>query len=270
MEAFLWTLLWNIIIAFWIMVTIFIFSIFKKKLIHYINYITATTVGLLLWIIFIWFIPELAESELSWKHLWLFILLGLFLFYVFELFLHWHHCQDLSHESHGCHHTHAHSGKSGKLMFGGTLLHNMFHWVILFWAFSINMTFGIATTFALLLHGVPQNIVNYIMNHKKEKYAYIAAFGGIFWALLTYPFADTLLENKFFILAVITWGLLYTALADIFPEFKEKWEMKAKVSYLFFIILWVSFFFGFEEMIESGHQEEVHEGHENTHDTYSH
>ena len=144
-------------------------------------------------------------------------------------------------------------------MFWGTLLHNMFHWVILFWAFSINMTFGIATTFALLLHGIPQNIVNYIMNHKKEKYAYIAAFWGIIWAFLTYPFADILLENKFAILGVITGGLLYTALADIFPEFKWKWETKAKVAYLFFIILWVSLFSWFEGMLDHWHDHEVHE-----------
>jgi zinc transporter ZupT len=40
--------------------------------------------------------------------------------------------------------------------------------------------------------------------------------------LLTYPFQAWLLAHKFYILALIAGGLLYTSLADIFPEVKEK------------------------------------------------
>ncbi len=250
MTPFIWTLLWNLIISFWIIATILVVRFFKNKLLNYINYITALTVWLLLWIIFLWFIPKLVESNLSWENIWLFILLWLFIFYIFELFLHWHHCQDLSHKWHDCHHTRSHKNKNWILMFGSTMLHNMFHWVILFWAFWINMAFGITTTVAILLHSIPQNIVNYIMNHKADKYSFIAAFGWIFWALLTYPFSSKLLENKFMILSIIAGWLLYTALADIFPEFKEKWGMKSKIIYLFFILIWVFLFVFFEKLIK--------------------
>jgi zinc transporter ZupT len=37
-----------------------------------------------------------------------------------------------------------------------------------------------------------------------------------------FPFAESIMLNKFYILSIISGGLLYTALADIFPEFKEK------------------------------------------------
>jgi len=62
-------------------------------------------------------------------------------------------------------------------MFGGTLLHNFFHGIVLFSAFSVDLYFGLATTLAVLLHAIPQNLVNYIMNHNSKKYVYIAAFG---------------------------------------------------------------------------------------------
>jgi high-affinity Fe2+/Pb2+ permease len=58
------------------------------------------------------------------------------------------------------------------------------------------------------------------MNQNSMKYVYIAAFGGIFGSFITYFFTDYLLEQKFALLAIITGGLMYTALADIFPEFK--------------------------------------------------
>ncbi|USN58669.1 MAG: hypothetical protein H6767_00695 [Candidatus Peribacteria bacterium] len=122
-------------------------------------------------------------------------------------------------------------------MFGGTMLHNAFHGVVLFSAFAIDAHFGWATMVAVLLHSIPQNIVNYVMNHKQSKYAYIAAFGGVFGALVTYPFADMLVLHKFAILAFIAGGLLYTALADIFPEFKGKGTTLKKLTYLVFIVI---------------------------------
>ena len=249
MNPFIWTLIWNLIISIWIISTIFIARFFKNKLLPYINYITALTVWLLLWIIFLWFIPELIDSQMKWIILWTSILVGLFLFYILELFLHWHHCHDLSHKKHDCHHTSLHKNKNWILIFGSTFLHNAFHWIVLFGAFWINLTFGVSTTIAILLHSIPQNIVNYIMNYKTEKYSFAAAFWWIIWVLLIYPFSTVLLANKFIILSIITWGLLYTALADIFPEFKEKWWTKTKISYLFFILLWILVYILFNHVI---------------------
>jgi zinc transporter ZupT len=44
----------------------------------------------------------------------------------------------------------------------------------------------------------------------------------VFGALATYPFSDILVENSPIILSLIIGGLLYTAMTDIFPSFKEK------------------------------------------------
>lgn len=246
-SPFLWTLIWNIVIAIWIIFVIFITKIIKNKLVSYIEYITALTVWLLLWIIFLGFIPEIInEWNLEWKEFWIYILIWIFLFYLLELFLHWHHCKDLWHGD-LCHSHHTHEHKNWLLMFWWTLLHNAFHWIVLFSAYSIDPWFWIVTTIAILFHSIPQNIVNYIMNHDNIKYAYFAAFWWIFWALLTYPFSDFLIENKFYILAIIVWWLLYTSLADIFPEFKWKWSTRKKISYFVFILIWIISFLFFEE-----------------------
>lgn len=252
---FLWTFLWNLIVAVWIIFTILLASRIKKSLSNYLELITATTVWLLLWIIFLWFIPNLNHAfEDKGIIMWVFILIWIFFFYILELFLHWHHCKDLSHEK-WCSHSHAHSHKSWALMFAWTLMHNALHGVVLFSAFAVSFNFWIATTLAVLLHSIPQNIVNYVMNEKRVKFAYIAAFGWIFWALITFPFALFLTENKFYFLSVITWGLLYTALTDIFPEFKNKWSILDKVKYLLFVILWIFIFVWFSFIWEHEHVE---------------
>lgn len=255
-SAFIWTILWNFVVAISIILIVFFSKFVKKKLIKNVEYITATTVWLLLWIIFLGFIPELTNQWIIWINLWIFILIWIFLFYLLELFLHWHHCKDLKHEKDCWHSHHTEHHNNWVLMSFWTFLHNAFHWIILFSAFSVNINFWILTTIAVLLHSIPQNIVNYIMNHNKVKYTYFAAFWWMFWAILTYPFSNFLIENKFNILAIITWWLLYTALADIFPEFKGKWTQKKKVSYLIFILIWIFIFQSFQVFTHSEHNEE--------------
>ena len=248
---FLWSLVWNILVSIWILIVIFIIKWIKNKLSFYLEYITALTVWLLLWIIFLGFLPELIESWTKWSSIWLFILIWVFLFYILELFLHWHHCKDLPNNS-TCNHEHT----NWLLMFWWTMFHNIFHGVILFSAFIIDFHFWVATTFAVLLHSIPQNIVNYVMNHNNPKYSYIASFWGVVWAILTYPFASFLIENKFYVLSIITWWLLYTALSDIFPEFKWKWTIIKKAYYLVFIVMWVILFLGFKSISDREHWRE--------------
>ena len=249
LSPFLLTILSNIIIAISILIIVFFIKFFKKKIINYLEYVTATTVWLLLALIFLWFIPELIYSWFDWKSIWLFILIWIIFFYLLELFLHWHHCKDLDHSS-NCNSSHTYEHKNWILMFGATIMHNSFHWIVIFWAFSFNFHFWIVTTIAILLHSIPQNIINYIMNHNNIKYSYFAAIWWLLWVLLIFPFTEFLISKESYILSIICWGLLYTALTDIFPEFKWKWTMIKKISYLFFIIIWIWIFFGFNILIK--------------------
>ncbi len=248
MSVFLQTLIANSIIAIWIILVVLLARFFVSKVLNYLEYITAITVWLLLWIIFLGFIPQISNSSFSWENMWIFILVWIFIFYLLELFLHWHHCRDLESNS-CCNHSHNNEDKhnSGVLMFGSTLLHNSFHWIVIFSAFSVNFHFWMATTIAVLLHSIPQNIVNYIMNHNNIKYAYFASIWTILWVLFVFPFSEIIIKNKFLILSIISWGLLYTALADIFPEMKGKWNIKQKIVYLICIIIWIFMFLWFEK-----------------------
>lgn len=236
MTPFVWALLWNIVIWSVLIILIFILRFFRKQLTKYIDYFTAITVWIFLWIIFLWFLPEIIESWMDWHEIWIYILIWLFVFYILELVLHYHHCKDLSIKDEN-HHEH----KNQTLIFIGTFLHNILHGIVLFSAFAINTQFGIATTIAVLLHGIPQNTANYIMNHNKELFVIIASLGGIIWTLTLFPFTDFLLSHRFMIISMIAWSLLYLALSDILPEVRNKWWIKTKLIYLWFMFIGVSF-----------------------------
>jgi len=254
---FIWTLFWNIFVALWIIIVVIFARFITKKLQNYLDFITAITVWLLLWIIFLWFFPELIEEWIDVHFLWIFVLVWIFLFYILELFLHWHHCKDLNPWDLN---KHKHEHESWKLIFAWTVLHNTFHWVEIFAAFSINTSFWIIVSIAILLHSIPQNVVNYVMNHNNLKIVLIWAFSWVFGAVLTYPFWEFLIDNKLYVLAIIAGWLLYTALADIFPSFKSKWNFKNKINYLVFVILGIFLFLWFNEISwhEHKHNEKYH------------
>lgn len=237
LSPFLLWLLWNLAIAGVIISLVFLMSLIRKRIINKVDKLVAFSVGLIISIVFLGFIPETIEHGwLDPELVWILVLSGILIFYVLELFLHWHHCKDLATDGHS-HHDHEH--ESSSLISVGTFFDNAIHGLVLFSAFSIDIHFGIVTTLAILLHAIPQNIANLLMNHKDTKYVYIAAFGWIFWALMVYPFSEILSKYNFHILAIIAGWLLYTAMSDILPSFKKTGKIKNKIIYLICMILWI-------------------------------
>lgn len=258
----------NIVIALSIISLVFLADILRRRTMKHLDNLVAFSVGLIIAIVFLGFIPEVtSHGNISGSYLGMLLLSWIFLFYIFELFLHWHHCKDVG-EHHHDHHTHEHT--NNMLMFSGTFLHNALHGIVLYSAFSIDVHFGIATTLAILLHAIPQNIANLLMNHKDTRFAYIAAFGWVFWALSTLIFWNYILEYQFEILTIIGGGLLYMAMSDILPSVKEKWGTQHKIVYLICMLIWVGLFILSQNIIWTEHSHEYIEHHYDEHEEHLH
>jgi len=124
-SPFLAGLLGNIVIAFGIIILIFLADKIRKKTMKQMDNIVAFTVGLIIAIVFLGFLPEIIEeAQIAPDFVGFYFIGGILLFYVLELFLHWHHCKDID-ETEGMHHVHEH--KNSSLMFLGTFVHNALH-----------------------------------------------------------------------------------------------------------------------------------------------
>jgi zinc transporter ZupT len=246
MTIFLWALIANIIIAIGIVVMILVLKRFQQSLTRNINGLTAFTVGILFFLIFAEFIPELTEN-LEGKQVGLYLLAGLMLFYVLELMFHWHHCNDLAHSS--CDHGHTKAHQHTELISIGTSLHNIFHGIILYSAFAISIQTGIALSIGIFLHALPQNLANYVMNHKKMKYVVMAALGGILGVFIAHPFGSAILDNTYIILAITAGGLTYLSLSDILPSIQGNANTVGKTKYLVLVVLGIITMMSMESMI---------------------
>ena len=234
----------NVAIAIFILIFIFALKIFQEFFIKHIKFLTAITVGVLLYLIFIVFFPELIEN-MNHTAIGFSILGGILLFYILELFLHWHHCGDLDHKC--SHHGVADIHKEHEnLMFFGTFIHNFFHGIVIYSSFAISFETGLMLTAVIAMHALPQNLANYVMNHKKIWSIMVAVIGGIIGAILCYPFGDFIVLNKFYILATMSGGLLYLALSDILPSINGALNIKDKVKYFAFVVLGTLLMFAFE------------------------
>ncbi len=195
------------------------------------NFVSAFTWWLLLGIVFLWFIPELSKTTFAIGSLGIWMLAWIVIFYALEVIFHWHHCKDIHEDGSICSH-HLKEHASWALMSLGTFFHNFIHWVVLLGAFASGWQIWIATTLAVALHAIPQNLANFLMNHKNSKYIWIAVGATILWAVMMIPFTTNILTYKPIVLAMISGGLLYIALSDVLPELSHHATPSQKIIYL--------------------------------------
>lgn len=237
-KIWLYTLAMNIFLGLWILLVIYLVSFFQSYIRSKLDYVVAFVGGVLSWIIFLWFFPKIlsVSGKQNSVFLSLSILFWILSFYLMELFFHFHHCKDLNYPE-------VHTNFSWKLMNIWTLLHNMIHWLVIYTWFLVSFKFWIILTLAIFFHSIPQNVANYLMNHKDIKPVIIAALWWIIGAILLYPFQWFIFSNKIYVIAFIAGALLYLVVSDILPEIKKRISFQKQIIYLTFWLIWIWLFY---------------------------
>ena len=111
---------------------------------------------------FIHLIPEALESGLGAVTVGIGIMSGIILFFILEKFLFWHHCHGEHEESEDTLSTHDHQPKPiGHLILASDFLHNAVDGIVIGASFLVSVEVGIATTIAVVLHEIPQEIADF-------------------------------------------------------------------------------------------------------------
>lgn len=207
----------------------------EEKIRKAVHYIVSFAVGALLGVAFLEIIPEALETS-SIDVIAPLILAGIILFFIIEKFLFWYHC----HEGRCEVHTFTY------LILWGDLLHNFIDGVIIALSFLADSTLGWATTFAVILHEIPQEIGDFsVLLHggmEKRKaifYNFLVSLSTIFGALLTY-YAGFFLEPFLpYALAIVAGNFIYIASTDLMPGLHEVSSPKHSFGHIILIILGV-------------------------------
>ncbi|HSA83522.1 MAG TPA: ZIP family metal transporter [Patescibacteria group bacterium] len=213
---------------------------FALKISHFLASFAA---GTLLGTAFLSLLPEAAhEAEHSGTNIFLWTLGGIIFFFLVERFIHWFHHHDEYHESETAHKKD--SDSIIPLIIIGDTLHNFLDGIVIAATFMVNIPLGIATTIAIAMHEIPQEIGDFgLLLHKGLKRKTIifinifSAAAAFFGAIMTFMLGEVL-EDYIAILLALTAGLfIYIASSDLIPEIHhEKRKNFAIIETLLLII----------------------------------
>ncbi|MFM2357827.1 MAG: hypothetical protein RJA61_564 [Candidatus Parcubacteria bacterium] len=200
------------------------------------------SVGVLFGDVFIHIIPEVFEV-ISATSASVLIFTGFISFFVLEKFVHWRHTHSVDAEDcddhEGAHHT---ALRSVILTADG--FHNFIDGIIITSSYMVSVPLGIATTLAVLLHELPQEIGDFgILLHsglsrvKALLFNFISALCAFLGIFVAYALQNSLVDFSTLCLAFAAGGFIYIAGSDLVPELHKTSNIKHSLVQLFAIVL---------------------------------
>lgn len=200
---------------------IFTLTLKEDVLRKYIFLLVSLAVGALLGDAFIHLIPEAFEAFDNPTHLSIAIITGIFIFLVLEKFLHWHH-----------YHASGDPGKKilpvGRMVLISDGAHNFIDGLIIGVSYLVSIEVGIATTIAIILHEIPQEIGDFgILIHSGYTAAkalwlnFISALLAVVGTMIALVAGSTSGTLTTWLIPLAAGGFIYIAMSDLIPEMHE-------------------------------------------------
>lgn len=189
----------------------------STRLLHIILFwLVSFATGAILGNVFFHLLPEALEATQNSERVFLLIFLGILASFVLEKFIHWHHCHHLECDEH--------SHPVGAIMLVGDGMHNFIDGILIASAYLVDVQLGIATTIAVLLHEIPQEIGDFaVLLHsgltkaKAILWNFLSALMSLAGAFLVLLLQGSVEHIEMILLPLTAGNFLYIALADLVP-----------------------------------------------------
>ncbi len=215
-------------------------SVNESRLKSFLLYLVSLSAGALLGDAFIHLIPEAAEDGFTLSVSFA-ILAGLAIFFLIEAWIHWHH------HSVECEHP-KHGEKKPKPFVWTNLIgdgiHNFVDGLVIAASYVVSFPVGVATTLAVILHEIPQEIADFgvllhggLSKKKALEYNYLSAILAIIGGIVGY-FLTSLNGLLSLVVPFAAGTFIYIAAADLIPEIhqREKAWQRRMLHFLMFLI----------------------------------
>lgn len=210
------------------LVGVFALSLKEELLRKYIFIFISLAVGSLLGDAFMHLIPEAMESSLPPTLTSTLIIFGIILSFTLEKFLHWHH--------HGEDENSLHVSPVGNLILFSDGVHNLLDGVMIGVSFMISIPVGIATTIAVILHEIPQEVGDFtVLLHsgysKKSAlwFNFLSALCSVVGVAIAFVLGQAVEGFALWVLPITAGGFIYIAVADLIPELHKTKEVKYSI-----------------------------------------
>lgn len=239
MTTYLYSIISVLIIGLISLVGVFTLGMKKQKLENILFILVSFAVGALFGDALIHLIPESFES-LDSQTAGILIIIGIIIFFILEKFIRWHHCHDL--ECKDSEHIHP----AGTINIVSDALHNFIDGILIGASYIISIPLGIATTIAVLLHEIPQEIGDFgVLIHsgyavkKALLFNLLSALFAIVGLIIVLIVGAKLNDYINYILPITAGGFLYIAGSDLIPELHKEVKVSRSLAQLFAMVFGV-------------------------------
>lgn len=211
-----------IVVSLISLVGVFTISIKEELIKKYIFLFVSLAVGALLGDAFIHLIPEGFEKIADPAVFSFLIILGIIIFFVIEKYLHWHHhyeSEDLGETVHPV----------GKMILFSDGVHNFIDGLIIGGSYMVSVELGIATTIAVALHEIPQEIGDFgVLLHSGLTRAralwlnFASALTAVLGVVVVILAREISAEISVWLVPFAAGGFIYIAMSDLIPELHKK------------------------------------------------
>ncbi len=193
----------------------------RRRIKSVIFFLVSVSAGSMIGGAFFHLLPEAVGIHPEGLRVWVSLTLGFVAFFVLEKLICWRHCHIPT--------SHEHPHELGIMNLVGDGLHNLIDGMVIAGAYMASLPLGAATTLAVVLHEVPQEISDFgvllyagytkkralVLNYASAATAFLGGAAGIFLASRSEDFLA-------FILPFTAGGFIYIASADLIPELKKE------------------------------------------------
>ena len=236
MSIVLYTLISVLVISLLAFIGIISLAVNTKRLKTVLIYFITFSAGALFGDAFIHLLPEIVESYGFSLTVSLGVLGGIVIFFVLEKIIHWQHCHLPITEEH------VHPFAYMNLI--GDALHNFIDGIIIAASYVISIPAGLATTLAVALHEIPQEIGDFgvllyggFSRSKALTLNFISALAAVLGAALAL-WATTFVEHiEMFLVPVAVGGFIYIAGSDLIPELHKETRLRRSIMQIIAFLL---------------------------------
>ncbi|MFA6089334.1 MAG: ZIP family metal transporter [Candidatus Woesearchaeota archaeon] len=238
LEIWLYSIISVLVVSSISLIGLITLALSDKTLDRILFLMVAFSVGALLGDAFIHILPEAQEEINSTLIVGLFVLIGILLFFVVEKVIHWRHCH------HQTTKTHPHPYAMMNMI--GDSFHNFLDGMIIGASYMVSIPIGIATTIAVILHEIPQEIGDFgVLLHggfsKKKALLmnFLTALTAILGAVIVLLIGNKVEMFSLYILPITAGGFIYIAASDLIPEMHKETKISRSLLQLLMILLGV-------------------------------